>query len=254
MVDIHSHILPGWDDGARTLDESLSMLRIAAERGTTDIVATPHANSEFPYDAGAIQDRFEELRSAAGDLIRVHLGCDFHLSYENVQDAIENPDKYTINHKSYLMVELPDMIAPESARTVMSRLHQSGITCVITHPERNPRLRVRLDVLKECLQEGALVQITGQSLLGRFGSEAKTCAHQMFKQGLVHFIASDAHDCEDRPPRLDLARKYVGDRFGVAEAERLFDTNPRATLSGADIDDNTTENQEPRRKWYSFWT
>jgi protein-tyrosine phosphatase len=254
MVDIHSHILPGWDDGSRSLDESLSMLRIAAEAGTTDIVATPHANSEFPYDAAVIQDRFEELRSAVGDLIRVHLACDFHLSFENVHDAIEHPDKYTINHKSYLMVELPDMIAPESARTVMSRLHQSGITCVITHPERNPRMRVKLDVLRQCVQDGALVQITGQSLLGRFGNESKACAHQMFKQGLVHFIASDAHDCEDRPPRLDLARKYVDDRFGTTLAERLFDANPRAALFGDYIDDNLSGNPEPNRKWYEFWS
>ena len=254
MVDIHSHILPGWDDGSRSLDESLSMLRIAAEAGTTDIVATPHANSEFPYDTGLIQGKFEELRAAAGDLIRIHLACDFHLSYENVQDAIEHPDKYTINNKSYLMVELPDMIAPESARSVMSRLHQSGMTCVITHPERNPRLSVKLDVLKQCVQEGALVQITGQSLLGRFGSAAKASAHQIFKQGLVHFIASDAHDCEDRPPRLDLARKYVEERFGAPLAERLFDINPRATLSGAYIDDHVPEDSGPRRKWYSFWS
>ena len=253
MIDIHSHILHAWDDGARTLEESLDMLRIAADSGTTDIVATPHANSEFKFDPSVVAQRCAELRAAAGDLIRVHLGCDFHLSYENVQDAIRNPSKYTINQKTYLMVELPDMVILESARAVLSRLRSVGIVPVITHPERNPRLLGRLDELAQWVDEGCLMQVTGQSLLGRFGPEAERCAHGMLARNLVHFVASDAHDCEDRPPRLDYAYQRISSRYGADRADRLFVINPKAALAGEELQAVQAIPPDPKRKWYRFW-
>src|SRR6266852_1354265 len=118
MIDIHSHILPGWDDGPQTLEESLRMLEMAAGSGTTGIVATPHANSQYRFDAGVIQQRFHELTAAAGSLIHLHLGCDFHLSYENVQDELHQPTKYTINSETGLLVELPELVLGESARGI----------------------------------------------------------------------------------------------------------------------------------------
>lgn len=253
MIDIHSHILHDWDDGARTLEESLDMLRIAADSGTTDIVATPHANSEFKFDAAVVAQRCAELRAAAGDLIRVHLGCDFHLSYENVQDAIKNPCKYTINQKTYLMVELPDMVMLESARTVLARLRSVGIVPVITHPERNPRLQGRLDALALWVGEGCLMQVTGQSLLGRFGPEAERCAYGLLARDLVHFVASDGHDCEDRPPRLDDAFRRILSRYGADCAEKLFVVNPRAALAGEELQAAQALPAEAKRTWYRFW-
>jgi protein-tyrosine phosphatase len=88
MIDIHSHILPGVDDGAPTLDDSLAMLRVAAASGTTDIVATPHASPQFPYDESKIQHAFQLLSEHAQGIINLHLGCDFHLTYANISDAL----------------------------------------------------------------------------------------------------------------------------------------------------------------------
>src|SRR5258708_5401468 len=226
MIDIHSHILPGWDDGAQTLEESLRMLEIAAGSGTTDIVATPHANSQYRFDADAIHERFNELTAAAGSLIQIHLGCDFHLSYENVQDALQNPSKYTINNKTYLMVELPDLVIAESARSILTRLRSAGIIPVITHPERNTQIQRRLDILNQWVADGCVLQITAQSLLGRFGPEAERCCQSLLSAKLVHFVASDAHDYQDRPPRLDLAYRHVAQHYGAASADRLFRINP----------------------------
>src|SRR5689334_22914850 len=114
MIDIHSHILWGVDDGAATLDESLKMLGIAAASGTTDIVATPHASSAFPLNSAVLLSRYEELESRHTGLPRIHRGCDFHLSAGNIQDALQNPTKYTINAGRYLMVELPETFSPAS--------------------------------------------------------------------------------------------------------------------------------------------
>jgi len=250
LVDIHSHILPGVDDGARSLEESLAMLKMAAQYGTTDIVATPHANSEFRYDQDAIASRFAELSKAAEGIIRVHLGCDFHISFENVQDALEHPARYTINHTTYLMVELPDMVIAAVAGDILSRLRSVGIIPVVTHPERNAVLCERVDILEQWVEAGCLMQVTAQSLLGRFGRAAGRCASALLGKGLVHFVASDAHDCEDRTPRLDQAYQEVASRYGAQAAEQLFQLNPAAVLNGEALPASKTS---WKRNWLRFW-
>lgn len=235
MVDIHSHILPGLDDGARTLEESLAMLDIAAKSGTTDIVATPHKNTHFPFDSSRVEDAFFELTEKTRGLIRLHLGCDFHLQYDNLRDALDYPTKYTINHHQYLMVELPDLVALPTARLTLQQLIRSRIVPVLTHPERNLSLQPKLSELKAWLADGCLIQITAQSLTGGFGSEAERGAHSLMKAKLVHFIASDAHDTVHRPPDLNPAFSVVSARYGKDRAQALFVSNPAAVLVGEPI-------------------
>lgn len=235
MVDLHSHILPGLDDGAQTLEESLAMLKLAAATGTTDLVATPHANSQFPYDSERVQQTFEDLSTQAGGLIRLHLGCDLHLHFDNLRDVLDNPAKYTINHHQYLMVELPDLIALRSTRRALQKLFECRIVPVITHPERNVSLQSQPSELKAWVADGCLLQITAQSLLGSFGAAAKHSAYRLLRARLVHFVASDAHDLKYRPPDLSVAHRYVTDRYGSDLAHTLFTANPAAALSGQQI-------------------
>jgi protein-tyrosine phosphatase len=232
MIDIHTHVLPGLDDGARTLDDSVEMIRIAAEAGTTDLAATPHANLEFRFDPERIEAAIVELQQASGSAVRIHRGCDFHLYFDNIEDALANPTKYTINHQRYLLVEFPDVLIARGTEAVFARLLDAGMVPIITHPERNFLLHRRMESLKSWVEDGCLVQVTGQSLLGRFGSEAKQAARQLMDRGLVHFIASDAHDARDRTPRLDQAYKHVARRYGRERAELLFVSNPQAVLCG----------------------
>src|SRR6202142_3401437 len=120
MIDIHSHVLPGLDDGARSLEQSIAMIRIAAETGTTDLVASPHANLEFHFDPERVEERLAELEKAGGG-VRLHRGCDFHLYFDNIHDALAHPTKYTINHKGYLLVEFPDLLIAKSTPEVFSQ-------------------------------------------------------------------------------------------------------------------------------------
>src|SRR5512147_622200 len=106
MIDIHSHILPGLDDGSPDVAESAAMARMAAEAGTTDIVASPHADLQFAFDPAVVERKIAELAEASGGVVRIHYGCDFHAHYDNVQDALANPAKYAIKHKNYLLVEI----------------------------------------------------------------------------------------------------------------------------------------------------
>lgn len=248
MVDIHSHILWGLDDGAETLEESIAMLKMAAESGTTDIVATPHANSQYRYEPEVIQQRIEEVSAGAGGKPRIHRGCDFHLSFENIQAAMEDPAKYAINGGNYLLVEFPNGPLAGMQR-VLTTLIDCGLIPIMTHPERQMQLRRIPDEFLEWIRMGCLVQVTAQSLLGRFGKHSEDSAWEMVRRGLAHFVASDAHDTQDRPPRLDLAFAALAERVGKSQAELLAIENPRAVLSG----DRVTANLPKPKPWYLWW-
>ncbi len=255
MVDIHSHVLYALDDGSPDRETSLAMLEIAAESGTTDLVASPHADSHYRFQFEEVERQIQELNEATGGKPRIHFGCDFHLQYDNIEDALANPARYTIAHKSYLLVEFSDLVIFNTSERILDRLLEAGMTPVITHPERNPLLQQRPDTLAAWVERGYLLQVTGQSLLGDFGSRAKDFAELLMKRDLVHFLASDAHDCEHRPPRLDQAHELVSRRYGQARADRLCILNPAAVLEGAPLPPRESE-PEPdsaARRWFQFW-
>ena len=236
MVDIHSHILYGLDDGPETLEESVAMIRIAAAAGTTDIVATPHADLRFTFCPEVVDEKIRELKVVSGTQVAIHRGCDFHLYFENIQRALEDPSRYTVNGKRYLLVEFSDLMILDSVSDVFGRMLSAGITPVITHPERNAALCRRLDGIRHWVEAGSRVQVTAQSFLGRFGKRARAASEEMMERGLVHFVASDAHDATDRAPVLDEAYKLVARRYGGPCAHALFVANPRAVLAGHIVD------------------
>ncbi len=253
MIDIHTHILAGLDDGAPDLETSVAMARLAAEAGTTDLVAAPHSNLEYHFSESLVEERLAELRQAAGGAVRIHRGCDFHLHFDNIQDALAHPARYTINQKRYLLVEFSDLVIFNSTQEVFGRFLDAGLCPVVTHPERNPLLQQRLDRLAAWVEQGCSVQVTAQSLLGRFGRRARDFARDLIQRRLAHFVASDAHDCTARPPRLDQAYAWVARQHGAAMAERLFVTNPQAALDGAPLE---PLDQIPSNKpafWHRLW-
>ncbi len=228
------------------------MLEIAINSGTTDIVATPHANLEFDFKPEAITAKIEKLQKKAKGHIRIHRGCDFHLSFDNIEDAVANPTKYTIDGGNYLLVEFSDLLIFQNTGEIFDHLMEAGMVPIITHPERNWLLQQRLTELEEWVSKGALVQVTALSLTGRFGRSAKKFSEILIDRNMVHFIASDAHDPEDRTPFLSDVYKQMAHRYGDDYAERLFVTNPKCTLTGEPIDPDAggpTKN----RKWYQLW-
>ena len=250
FVDIHSHVLYGLDDGAKTLEESIAMLEMAAGGGTTDLVATPHADLTYQFQPELVAERVRELNAALGGRIQIHHGCDFHLHFDNIQDSLANPAKYTINHKRYLLVEFADTLIAKTTEEVFGRMLYLEITPVITHPERNPLLRQRMETIANWVRLGCLVQVTAQSFLDRFGKRARHAADELMERRLVHFVASDAHDTEDRTPLLGEAFAYVVDRYGAAKAQALFSDHPRATLTGDYLE---VEEPEAVKKKRWFW-
>jgi protein-tyrosine phosphatase len=248
MVDIHSHILWGLDDGAESRDASLAMLRLAAETGTTDIVATPHANNEYTYDPDKIREKIKNLQVHCGAVPKIHPGCDFHLSFGNIENALQNPAPYTINARSYLMVELPEHVMPPNMGRAFEHMIAVGIIPVITHPERNRVLWTEERQFNAWLEHGCYAQVTAQSLEGHFGRKAKEIAWKLVQDGRAQFVASDGHDLVHRPPRLDRAFALVSQKHGHATAQRLFTDNPRHALEGSRI----TETPRPEKTKFRF--
>jgi protein-tyrosine phosphatase len=240
------------DDGAPTIEVSLEMLRIAAEAGTTDIVATPHSNGEFEYQPALIDERIAELNEKTGGRPRIHRGCDLHLSFDNITDAMKNPAKFSINGKRYVLVECSDLHISGSMSEILDRLLSIDLIPIVTHPERNPILQKEPGRVAAWVDLGCLVQVTALSVMGGFGKRAAASASHFFSKGLVHVIASDAHDPVHRHPRLDDAFAAVSDRYGRETAQLLFIDNPGRIIQGQFVSNERTV-ATPDRKWWQFW-
>lgn len=229
------------------------MLEMAAQTGTTDIVATPHADLEYKFEPAVIRQRVIELQNYVGQTPRIYEGCDFHLTYENIKDALNNPAKYTINHKNYLLVEFSDLIIFQNSTELFLQMQEAGIHPVITHPERNPLLLQRIHKLRQWVLEGTYLQVTAGSLLGHFGTRAKKFSLELIKENLVHFIASDGHDTQRRPPTMKAAYEWMERHYSQALADRLFVENPRAALVGAAVPPLETKGLTRPKIWYRLW-
>jgi protein-tyrosine phosphatase len=235
MVDVHCHILPEVDDGAKSWDVALEMCRLAVQDGITHIVATPHANNEYSYRREAHERKLQELRERAPDSLQFSLGCDFHFSYENVEDALVHPERYAISGTSYMLIELSDYSIPPSLGANMSKLNAAGLTLILTHPERNAILQHRPEQVIDWADQGCIVQVTASSVTGFWGKIARKVARWLIEHDAVHVLATDAHDAMHRPPILSEAGKVVADWTNADVAKALVEENPRAIVTGQEL-------------------
>ena len=232
MIDIHCHILAEVDDGPKSWDDALEMCRIAVTDGIEHIVATPHANERYPFDRRYLAGQLDYLRRMAGNDLHLSLGCDFHLSYENLKSLLAQPELYTIEGSHYLLVELSNYSIPAQVDECFTHLGDKNITPVITHPERNPILQRTPQRVLQWVELGCAVQVTASALTGEWGEQAWRSAKWLFEHNAVHVLASDAHDSKHRTPRLSAARE-AAEEFCVPDVARaLVDDNPRAIING----------------------
>ncbi len=231
MVDIHSHILPEVDDGPKSWDASVAMCRAAAADGITHMVATPHANDRYHYDREYLKGLVARLQQLTGDSPKLSLGCDFHLSYDNLQDALANPTRYVIEGTRYLLVEFSNYSVPQQTADSFRKLGDRGITPIITHPERNPILRENLQRVADWAEQGCVIQMTGSALTGFWGERTRRAALWLIEHQAAHVLATDAHDTEKRVPILSRARDAAAEICGEEIAEVMVAGNPRAILA-----------------------
>jgi protein-tyrosine phosphatase len=228
FIDIHSHIIPGVDDGAPDNQTALRMLRIAAECGTGHIVATPHfIPGGYKNSNNDILARVRELQSMADQEaieIKMHAGCEAFITPE-LPSLLRDGIVATLGKTSYLLVELPMFGIPPYAEEVLFQLQLNGITPILAHPERNDEIMQRLDRLSLFLERGILAQINSGSVTGIYGKAVQRTAMKIIKKGYGHFIASDSHTVNRRSPDLSRASEIIKDAFGKEVMEKLFCEN-----------------------------
>jgi protein-tyrosine phosphatase len=255
MVDLHCHILPGIDDGAATMEESMAMAESAIADGITHVVATPHSSNHYHFDFSHVCELRDELQKQVGERLKIATGCDFHLNPENLAALHKDPRQYCINQRDYLLLEFNEFSIPPSMDQTLHEIHLAGIQPIITHPERNGILRTRPERLKKWVRQGCFAQVTGGSLTGVFGLGAQQDALRWIREGLIHFVASDAHNTRKRPLRLQPAYDVVVDQFGQEKARALFQDNPLAAFEGRELPHvpEVAEELPPRRRKRFFF-
>jgi protein-tyrosine phosphatase len=241
VIDLHAHILPGLDDGARTWEESLEMARMAVADGITVMVATPHLYQGRSLDPEHVNTKeviferlaqFRQKLAAAEILLEVLPGCDFPLGFESLH-LLEQGLALTINDaRRYLLLELPDTALPPALDDICFQLQSRGLTPIITHPERHVLIQERPEKLARLIDLGCLVQLTASSLTGGFGRRVKKIARQMVKAGYVHLLATDTHRPHHRPPLLSPAVKELTRLVGEEQARTMVTKIPAKIIQG----------------------
>lgn len=254
MIDIHCHILPGLDDGARDMEEAVAMGRVAEADGIRTIVATPHCrNGVYGNSEETILPvlrQLEEHLKTAGVAIELKSGADIHIHPETIFFLRKNPR--LLLGRRYFLLELPAQSIPPFTRDFIFEAGLAGFIPIITHPERNTVLQGRLQDLEEWVRAGVLVQITAMSLTGAFGSKVEECALQMVRMGMVHLVASDAHSPRRRPPQLSKAKKILEEKFGPGRARILLEENPQKILAGEPVERMEIVESIPRRSSFGW--
>jgi protein-tyrosine phosphatase len=208
VIDLHSHILPGLDDGARTLEESREIARAAVAEGVTAIAATPHVRGDYPTRAARMEFGVAELRrDLAAERIELEL---LHGAEIEIARLWEIPPeelaRLTLAHSNrYVLLEMPYRGWPRSLSAAVPLLRARGLTPLLAHPERNPEVQDRPD------RDGVLIQITSASLDGRLGRTPQATSHRLIELGLVHVLASDSHGPHVRDVGMAAAVAQLGD-------------------------------------------
>lgn len=240
MIDLHCHILPGLDDGADRLEESIGMARVAENDGIEKIVATPHLfRDNLAYeDLSIIEEKKEELNQALQtNNIKVEIlaGAEVNISHNLIEEIRKNRSHLTLHQSSYMFVEFPPDHVFSGAKELFFELMSEGINPIIAHPERNSVFIHHPGSLYELLQMGVLAQANSGSFSGMYGSTVKSAVLRLLQLNLIQFIGSDGHNSRSKAPRLSEAVTIAASIVGEERAKALVKENPQAVLDDQQI-------------------
>jgi protein-tyrosine phosphatase len=233
LIDLHSHLLPGIDDGAADEEQSLEMARMAVADGITVQACTPHIVPGVYNNVGPdIRARVAHLQfrlHQEGVPLRLVTGADVHMT-PNLVAKVRSGEALTLNDTRYLLIETPHHVLPPRTEDVFFDLRAAGFVPILTHPERMSWIEHRYELVKRVVESGVWMQLTAGALTGHFGNRAQYWSERMLDEGLVHIIATDAHDVSQRPPQLSAAFEVLSARIGESEAKQLVTTRPGGIL------------------------
>jgi protein-tyrosine phosphatase len=245
LIDLHSHVLPGLDDGSADLDESVAMCRAAARDGITVLAATPHVRRDYPTTPEQMERALEAVRAAVGDVVRLVAGGEIDLG-ELDRPRAELARFALAGNARYLLVETPYAGWPLDLAERLFQLRTRGITPVLAHPERNAEVQRQPELLEPIVAGGTLVQVTAAAVDGRLGRTSRKSAATLIERKLAHLIASDAHAPTVRAIGMSSAAAAVGDE---ALARWLTVDVPRAIVEDERVPPRPVA-ARPRRRFF----
>ena len=255
MIDIHCHILPGVDDGAKDLEDSLEMARIAQSEGIKTIINTSHYHPDFDYMVG--EELLKELVSFNKILkennieVEVLIGNELYYS-DNLLEYMDKKEFYTLNNSKYILIEFAPTRFPKNLCDVVYELKIRGYIPILAHVERYQEVQDNPKLIQEAIKEGAFIQVNASSVLGKGPSECNKSCDALLKHNMVHFIGTDAHGSNRRRPLIKEAYEYVSKKYGEDKANKLFLDNPNSVINNGEINfiEESVEST-PRRSFLS---
>jgi protein-tyrosine phosphatase len=233
VIDLHCHLLPAVDDGAQDLSVALDMARAQVAQGVEVVACTPHILPGLYHNSGPeIRQAIQTLQAVLdqeGIPLRLAVGADVHMT-TNFIDGLRSGQLLSIADSRYVLVEPPHHTAPPQLEDFFFNLVVAGYVPILTHPERLSWVPARYETIKKLVRAGVWMQITAGSFTGAFGRNALYWAERLLDDGCVHFIASDAHDAQRRPPDLAAGCESVAKRVGAEEAQHMVLTRPLGIL------------------------
>lgn len=235
MFDVHSHILPGLDDGASDISISLDMARAYVDQGVSCVACTPHIlpgiyHNTGPMIRGAVAALSERVREA-GIPLELVTGADNHMAADFVS-GLQAGRLLSLADTPYVLVEPPHHLAPTRIEDLFFNLQVAGYVPVLTHPERLTWIEDKYDTVQHLAAHGVWMQVTSGSLRGSFGRRPRYWAERMLSEGLVHVVATDAHNMKARPPDLAAGLRVAEQQVGAEEAHHMFVTRPQGIVLG----------------------
>jgi protein-tyrosine phosphatase len=254
MIDLHCHILPGIDDGAKNIEEAVRMARIAKQDGVETIVATPHLFRGDYDDFRVVEKKRDELTEVLereGISVSILTGAEVHISHNLIDEIKKHREFLVINRSSYISLEFPREHVFSGIKNLFFELISEGLIPIIAHPERNSVFVRNPALLFELIQMGGLAQSNSGSYVGRYGKRAEEAVELFLKHNLIHFIGSDSHGIRSLPPNLSHALRRAEMIIGEERARALVYDNPKAVVEDRPVPE-ISEPMDPKRKKRSF--
>ncbi|MFL2136713.1 tyrosine-protein phosphatase [Ruoffia sp. FAM 24228] len=257
IIDLHSHLIPGVDDGAQTIEQSIELARQAVDEGVEHMVLTPHHRNgkyiNYKKDVLESAKALQEAYHQANVNLNVYASQEIRLT-EKFLDDLYNGELLPLDSAGkYYLIEFPSDRVPSNAKQVLQELIDDGITPVIAHPERNHELATNLYRLYELVQMGCLTQITTSSYSGYYSETLVENSQQMIEHNLAHILASDVHHMEHRPMNVQAAFERLEKEYGQ-ETVKYFKDNARYIFNGDNVNKKQPiQPKKPRKKWFGLF-
>ena len=250
MIDIHCHILPNVDDGSESLEESIAMAKIAESEGITKIVNTSHCHFDFKYKKGnelkLELEKFNQALKEENINIEVLLGNELYYTSDLIE-RFDELDFFSMNNSKYILMEFSPINFPKNIEDVIYEIKIRGYIPIIAHAERYKHVQEDVNIVLDCIKEGALIQVNASSILGKNGEKAEDTSKKLLDNNMVHFVATDAHSSNRRRPLIKDSYNYILKNYGKEVSEKLFIENPTAVIENRDISIlNPTKYEEKR--------